>query len=514
LIEIDASKFRSKPFAHQLEGVRKLVKNPSFALFDEMGAGKSKQVVDAACVLSENMVINCVVVLAPASVRRVWLSEDDGEIKKHSWVPSIVYDNHAKIKLAWQDDDARLLWVVTNYELLRQKDHLNALADRLVHYKALLVLDESSYIKSRTASQTKAAKELRKMCDRAVLLNGTPITNNPLDLWAQFLVLDEEILKKRYHSFMYFRSEYAEMGGWHGKKVIKWRRLDKLQKILAPHILRRLKEDCLDLPPKLYTQREVPLSVDTWRRYKDMREDCIMNLSPEEKVIEPNAAVRIMRLCQLTSGHASTLGIITAANEQTVLPMDHIGDNNIFEVATPENRALSSEKIDWCVDYLTSSLCDAKYVIVWTRFRYERERLIKALLGSHTIFYRRICQIYGGQKAADREDALKIFAGSEPRLPSVLVAQQQAGGLGLTLTAATAVVYLSNDWNLGVRLQSEDRCHRPGQTRPVTYIDVLATGPKGQKTIDHTIVKALRSKQSLAEMTTAAWRSALKAEEE
>jgi SNF2 family DNA or RNA helicase len=128
-----------------------------------------------------------------------------------------------------------------------------------------------------------------------------------------------------------------------------------------------------------------------------------------------------------------------------------------------------------------------------------------------------ISQLYGGQPKSERDKAVNRFSNLHPqadeliagRLRCVLLAQQHAGGHGLNLIAATEVIYLSNDWSLGIRLQSEDRCHRPGQRNVVNYIDVLATGPDGQHTIDRTIYAALAKKQDLSKMTTDAWRREL-----
>ena len=231
-----------------------------------------------------------------------------------------------------------------------------------------------------------------------------------------------------------------------------------------------------------------------------------MALPTGDQLLEPNAAVRVVRLCQITSGHIGH-GPIARNNE----------DYLAVEVAEMMNQTedLSSEKLDWCVKYLTEE-CQARYVIVWCRWRRERERLVKLLnnLGGTMMFGAEgrinVLEIYGGQKQSERDFAIRYFsASSDDKAKFVLVAQPHAGGHGLNLIAATEVIYLSNDWSLGIRLQSEDRCHRPGQKHPVTYIDVLATGPKGQQSIDHIVYKALIRKQELAHLTASAWRQKL-----
>lgn len=497
---------KTKSFTHQIEGTKALVKNKCFALFDEMGAGKSKQVIDAACILAEAGEIDTVVIVAPASVRGVWLHPEIGEIKKHSWVCNHVFEYHSKSEIVWEDlitpDSIELMWCVTNYEFLRREERLTSLIKMLQERKVMLVLDESSYIKSRTAKQTKAVYKIRQLCLRCVLLNGTPVVNNPLDLWSQFQIMDKRVLGTYHKNYWAFRAHYAVMGGFKMKQVVQWVNLDYLSKLVAPWVLRRLKKDCLDLPPKLFTQREVPLTAESWKRYCELRKEAVLALPTGDQLLEPNAAVRVMRLCQLTSGHIGLFNIIpprgsdgTYLKEGGEPPLESVGITD-----------LSSEKIDFCIQYLTEE-CQARYVIVWCRWRRERERLVHALRESKGEFT--VQELYGGQGIKARELAVSTFTRNDLSGRHFLIAQPHAGGHGLNLVAATEVIYLSNDWSLGIRLQSEDRCHRPGQNHPVTYIDVIATGPNGQRTVDSIIQSALAKKQELSQMTTGAWRKAL-----
>lgn len=503
---------KTPQFEHQKIGTEALIKNKAFALFDEMGAGKSKQVIDAACTLAQQGKIDTVIVVAPASVRCVWLDKEIGEIKKHSWASNHVIEFHKKMRGVWHDvtigktePHARILtWVITNYEFLRSKEHLEELSEQLGGCAILLVLDESSYIKNRSAAQTKAILKLRQHCARCVILNGTPITDSPLDLWSQMQVLDEKILGRTFTNFYHFRANYCEMaprkfGMRVFQEVVRYKNLEDLAKRVAPYVLRRLKKDCLDLPSKLYTEREVALTPESWKRYSELKRDAVISLQGNDtKRLEPNAAVRIMRLAQLTSGILGLRDQNFCCDEKTFKEIDH------------PTQDLSDEKLKWCVQYLTEE-CTAKAVIVWTRWRRERERLFEELKLKDQLH---VNQLYGGQPLLGRSWAVGLFSepihDTEKRL--VLIAQPHAGGHGLNLVAASEAIYLSNDFSLGIRLQSEDRCHRPGQVNPVTYIDVLATGPKGQKTIDHVIFKALRDKKNIADLTTAEWRKELEDE--
>lgn len=474
--------FATKPFAHQLVGAARLVAHQTFALFDEMGVAKSKQVIDAACILLSDNVVDAVVVAAPAKVRRlVWADPENGELAKHGWgldmIRTLNYDGTVGRQIE-QDDRAN--WLTVSYELLRNEQHLAHVGRWMQRRKRVwLVLDESHSLKNRTALQSRAVAKLRALCERCTLLTGTPVANNPLDLWAPMRILDQASLP--FKNFYAFRARYAVMGGFMNKQPIKWINQDELQGLLAPYVLRREKRDCLDLPPKLYEAREVPLSAESWRIYRELREEAIAALNAGgDQVITLNAGVKLMRLAQITNGF---IGGLTAEDGQPVA-----------------SRELGTEKLTELNELLEA--WNDRRVVVWCRFRYQIAQAASALRLKRPTF-----KLWGGLTDNQLNEQLTGFQKAED---AVLLAQPQAGGQGINnLAISSSVIYLSNDYNLLTRQQSEDRCHRPGQFNPVTYVDVLAAGPRGQKTIDHVIVRALRKKENLAAMTTNCWRMEL-----
>lgn len=491
-VKMHEQAFKTKPFQHQLEDVARLLDHPNFGLFSEMGTGKTKTVIDAACILSEYKVINLVLVISPAAVRSVWVNKEFGEVKRHSWVANRVLEYHKPMKLVWQDENPSLDWLVTNYEFIRREEHREDLIRLLQGRQVLMVLDESSFVKSRTAEQTKACIKVGRHAVRKIILNGTPISNSPLDLWSQMYFLDPTILP--YRNFQHFRSEFAIMGGWQNKQVVKFKNLDKLQDLVAPHVVRRLKDDCLDLPEKIYLPPiEVPLSESTWKIYKEMRDDAVVWLD-ENPSMAAQAGVRIMRLCQLTSGFLGGF-LPPDATNLTIEQLD--------ELHKP--KEISREKLDAFREWVQLRLSElpAAKIICWCRFRPELERVsddLKDILPTYRLY---------GQSKAERVESVSKFSIVGEDKPALLAGQVQAGGLGLNLVAAHLVAYLSNDFNLAARLQSEDRIHRPGQTRNCLYQDFIATGPRGQKTIDHHVVIRLRNKLDLATWTCSAWRQLL-----
>jgi len=344
----------------------------------------------------------------------------------------------------------------------------------------MLVCEESSFIKNHTAVQTKACLELAAGAKRRVILNGTPITKNPLDMWPQLRFLSPKILP--YANYYAFRATFAQIDTRFGfPRIVRWQNLDELQRLAAPYVIRREKKDCLDLPEKTYTTLEVKLDHETWKVYQKMKKEAVVWLE-QNPSLAGQAGVKLVRLAQITSGF---LGGFTDDE-----PVKGIGNEKANALAERVREFLAER-------------ADAK-IIVWCRFRRDIEELaykLEMFVPSY--------KLYGAQKRADRERAIKMFSAGGELGPAVLFAQPQAGGYGLNLVGSSTVVYFSHDYNLAARLQSEDRVHRPGQTRNVLYTDVVATGPDGQRTIDHIVVAALRAKQELAAWTAGAWKRAL-----
>ena len=487
-------------YKHQRESIDFLVKRNGALLTLEMGLGKTRCALAAALKLYREKKIDRVLVLAPAAVKISWLEEvtklsQDGQ---HILIWCRYYSNDQKIVGEKFAEHINCLPIcVVSYALLPQKRHVEALAKWCLTGKTLLVCDESSFLKSRTARQTKGAATIAKCCGYCWLLTGTPIANSPLDLYGQALVMSNGSGPlKSFKSFYHFRARYAvlkmmNIGALRFQQVVGYQNLDELTKRFAPYVLRRTKQECLDLPPKTYVTREVQLTDATWRIYQELRKDALLALPDEDVRPEPNAAVRILRLCQLTSGH---VGNPSAFNDE----------ENITHAMRSQD--VSSEKLSWLVEQLLDGeLSSQQAVIVWCRWRRERERLQQMLATKIEVY-----GVFGGQQTKNRSESVQSFQTSQKR--RVLVAQQHAGGFGLNLTAASTAVYLSNSFSHTDRIQSEDRCHRIGQTNAVCYVDVVAVGPRCQRTVDAHVLECLRSKRDLAESTCRAWRRVLESE--
>lgn len=522
---------------HAKIGVRALLANTFFGLYDEMGAMKTAQVIITAQFLYLAGVINRVIVIAPASVRDVWFDQDLGELTLHLFegLPARVSEFHARIRHwntgDWKSRPDQLRWIITNYEFIaRSQVRLQYLSRRqFCGPNTLLVLDESSAVRNKTTKQSRACLTIRRRCGRVIEMNGTPVADTPMDLMNQANILSPMILDCPYITI--FRERYCVMKpNVDFPQILDWRNLDDLVGRMAPYVLRRLKEDCLDLPPKLPPVIiPVPLQPKTWTHYKAMRDNMVAWVSENEASIAGQAITKAMRLAQITSGFLGGIEEVFEVPDEAEVPLfmqeedwfiKHQNRLTGFDTSLPDPppgplpgpmREFSSEKIDATLKFFQEHLEQdpAFKLVIWCRFRLEMKRLTEALTARHRDV--RIANIVGGQNRIDRTLALRLL---HPRTaimdePAVLIGTCGTGAMGHNFTASHVVLNMSYDYSLFKYLQSSDRNHRPGQTEAVSYFDLMATGPKGQQTIDHTILKARQKKQDVALWTAAAWRDEL-----
>jgi SNF2 family DNA or RNA helicase len=517
-----------------------------FLLADQVGCGKTKQLIDAAQVVYEAGEIDTVVVVCPAFARGVWADPNPklGEVAKHSW-PSVPY---ALREYSVLDDDAKqpkvihsnvprerlmsgkfLRWVVTNYEFMRRKERLGPLLQYLAGRRYWLVADEGWALSSHSTAQFKAVEKLirplvnaprKHQCKRVTILNGSP-ADNPLDLFAQFRLLDRSILETKvrdkkgrmvWSGFVDFRARYAQLRPNSDiPQVVGYQNLEELREKTRPYILRRTTRECWDLPPVLDPVLvEAPLSTTNWKIYKQMRDEMVAWLDTEGGMmasVTGQAIVRGLRLMQITSGF---LGGVMPMDMHDVGELDFGDDIEAALDAPPVEKVvkeLGREKLDAAIKWIQRLDPQPDRLIIWCHFRPEIERTGRAIAEE---LDRDSFLLYGQQKKDERARAVAALNPDiEPDGPLAVAAQPQAGGAALNLAGASIAICLSQSSSLRVRNQRNGRIDRPGQKNPIRYVDVVATGPKGQRTIDHHILAALRADQDVADWTAATWRSKL-----
>lgn len=465
--------FKTKPFQHQADVLKQSWSALYWAYFMEMGTGKSKVCIDNAGILYERGLIDTFIVVAPKGVYRNWATIEipthmPDRIEQDICMWTSTPTKEQKINLALllepkETDHLRVL--VMNIEALSTPKGTRFLDKVLDQGTCLLAIDESTAIKSPKARRTKAVIKIGKKAKYKRILTGFPVTQSPMDLWAQCNFLHPTLLGEDVgDNYFQFQYRYAilkkrSVGSHSFNMLVGYRNLDALSDIIKKFSSRVMKADCLDLPDKIYTQRQVQLTPDQARIYNEIKEYALAHLGDDDFLTAPNVMTQLIRLQQVLSGHTKT-------DEGKVVD---IKDNRLKELME-------------CLEDISGK------VIIWSRFRYDIERikneLIKVYGPLSAVSY------YGDTTDEERSGAIEQFQNGEAQF---FIGNPQTGGYGITLTAAETVVYFANSFDLAVRMQSEDRCHRIGQTKHVTYIDLIA-----EKTIDDKIVKSLRSKMDIA----------------
>lgn len=462
-------KFKHRPYAHQLTALEKSWNKEEYALFCEMGTGKSKILIDNFSMLYDQGKIDAVLVVAPKGVYKNWQKKEIPEhLPEHIVADIIVWSpNHTKkqlehLDLAFKDDD-NLKILVMNVEAFSTDKGLQFAMKFLSRKKCFMAIDESTTIKNRGAKRTKNIVKAGELAKFRRIATGSPITKTPMDLYSQCDFLDPHLLG--FGSFFTFQSRYCKIwrrsvGSHSFNQVVGYQNLDELTDKLDRFSYRILKKDCLDLPEKIYIKRTVELTAEQRRVYEQLKAIALAVLQ-EGVVTAANALTQILRLQQVCSGFVKT-------------------DDGKIQI-------LPSEKLTELMEVLEE--VDGK-VIIWANYTHDIEAITKELAkkyGPETVR-----SYYGDTKADDRQQIVTDFQDPDNPL-RFFVGQPRTGGYGLTLTEAKTVIYYSNSYDLEVRLQSEDRAHRIGQKNNVTYIDIVTEG-----TVDEKILHALRGKIDVA----------------
>tara|TARA_R100001369_G_scaffold1065_1_gene3644 strand:+ start:8793 stop:10238 length:1446 start_codon:yes stop_codon:yes gene_type:complete len=463
--------FKTKPYEHQLEALNKSYDEEKYALFMEMGCGKSKVIIDNFVYLYKTGKINGVLIIATKGVYDTWYSkeipthtpENEVDYVKVKWSNSNSQKNKKLLESLYEDPN-KLSILIMNTEALSTKKGTQFATNFLFKRKTMFVVDESTTIKNHQAKRTVNAVRIGKYAHYKRILTGSPVTKSPLDLFSQCNFLDPSLLG--FSSYYAFRVRYADLversaGGRTFKLVTGYKNLTELNELLGKFSYRVLKKDCLDLPDKVYLKRVISMTDEQKRVYKDLQKKA-QSLLGGDKVTITHLITQIIRLHQISCGFIKL-------------------DNGVIS-------ELPSQRMDELLTVLEET--DGK-VIIWANYRHDIQKIEQTL--SKLYGPESVGTYYGDVDQERREEVINNFQNLDNPL-RFFVGNTQTGGYGITLTAASTVVYYSNNYDLEKRLQSEDRAHRIGQTNKVTYIDIVC-----ERTVDEKIVKALRHKQSIAQ---------------
>jgi SNF2 family DNA or RNA helicase len=462
-------KFKTKPFAHQLKALEMSWDKKVFAYFMEMGTGKSKVLIDNMSMLYDKGLINGALIIAPKGVYKNWF---DSEIPTHMathiekkmvlWESTAGKSKEKELNILFESShDFHIL--IMNVEALSTKKG-KQFAERFLNcHKTLMAIDESTTIKNPGAIRTKTIIGLGKNVLYKRILTGSPVTKSPLDLYTQCWFLDPWLLDQQ--SYYSFRTRYAltrkiNVSGRQVEIVVGYRNLGELSEKLKPFSHRVLKDDCLDLPPKTYMKRTIQLSEEQSKVYKQMKEIALATLNGKLTTTH-NVITQLMRLHQITCGH--------------------------FKSDDGTTQTLKSNRLDELMDVLSEMEGKA---VIWAHYRYDIEVIVEAIKKEYGD--KSVVTYYGDTSTEDRQKAIKLIQDPNSSV-RFIVGTPQTGGYGITLTGASTMIYYSNGYDLEKRQQSEARIDRIGQTKNMTYIDIIAEG-----TVDEKIVKALRTKVNIA----------------
>lgn len=465
-------RYKTKPYAHQEEALQRSHDKKNFAYFMEMGCGKSKVLIDNIYWLCQNRLIDTAIIVAPKGVYMNWVNNEipihmpeDMDPEIYLWKANPTRNEKKRLTEGVSNRN-KFRILVMNIESFVTKKAPMFLESFTHRSEFMLAIDESTTIKNIKAKRTKAIVKFGETAKYKRILTGSPITQSPLDLYSQCAFLNKRLLG--YDSYWSFQGRFAvvrqqRMGNHSFNQVVGYKNLDELTQKLKIFAHRTTKKEALDLPEKIYTTRQVELTSTQQEHYHSMKKTSVIFLEEGEMVTAPEVMTRLLRLQQLLCGYLVS------------------DDGETVELANNRIKVMME-----VIEEMTGK------VIIWSRFRHDikkiKSELIKAYGSGSVVTY------YGDTTQEDRDSAIHNFqTNPETRF---FVSNAQTGGRGITLTAASNVIYYSNDFNLESRKQSEDRCHRIGQHKPVLYVDLVCPN-----TVDVHIVKSLVEKDKIATKT-------------
>lgn len=430
-------------FDHQKEGIAFLTGKQHGLLAFEQGLGKTLVAIRAFTELLHRNECDRMLVICPNSLKRNWVAEIE---KFADGVTCVIAEGTpAGRKAVFAESKARVL--ITSYETARTEHR--AITAFLQRQRTALTLDESHATKNWHSLTSTAARFFAPFARFRWLLSGTPVTNKAADLYTQFEIMAPG--KNVLGSLEAFvaQAEKDPTAGFARDEIDRF-------------VLRRTKEECLDLPAKSFA--DIRVDLPPWQRklYDEMRDAMVCRIEAmsgdEYRAFAATALVRLTRLSQI------------ASNPALILP----------EV---EGEPAKFDMIDSLLSDVLS--VPSRKVIIWSNYVKSIESLMDRLAAYSPV------AIYGGTPGHERQGIAERFQ-TDPAT-RVLIANPAAAGTGFTLTAANFTIYESLSWRYDHYAQSQDRNHRIGQDAPVTYMRLIATD-----TIDEAIITALERKSGLA----------------
>lgn len=467
--------FTTKPYKHQMEGVIYGLEHESFLLGDDQGLGKTKEIIDIAmCRKQTDGIKHCLIICGINGNKYNWADEVKIHSKEDSWILGTRFTKRPPIKMIegstkdkmedLNNIPCQFFWI-TNIETLRGgsfkekqgkrtvirfpiAEKIQELCDRGII--GMIAFDEAHKAKNPDSQQGKALLSIDCKGPK-IPMSGTFVLNNPLDLylplrWAGFET----------HSFYAYKQHYCTMGGFGGKEIVGYKNLDELRSMVSKVMLRRVKGDVLDLPPKVHTIEWVDAYPEQKALYKDVRDQVRDNI--DKVKVHPDPLSEMLRLRQVT-GYP---GIISST-------------------------VTKSAKMDRMEELVEEEVSVGGKAIIFSNWS-EMTNVIRHKLKKYNPAY--ITGEVGSVQRMEEKDRFQ----NDPNC-KVMIGTIGALGTGFTLTAAQLVIFVDEPWNRGIKDQAEDRAHRIGTRGTVRIVTILT-----RDTVDEGVYNLVQKKGKMADL--------------
>lgn len=451
--------FKTKPFQHQIEGFNYGLNNDRWLLGDEQGLGKTKQVIDIAVAKKQlKGYKHCLIICGVNGLKWNWVNEVHTHSNEDAWILGQRTRNHKTIigstadKLADLNalNDISSYFLITNVESMRNEQIVAKIAKYAKNGTiGIVAIDEIHKCKNPSSQQGKGILKIQPEC--RIAMTGTPLMNNPFDLYIILKWLGYEK-----HAFYAFKQHYGVFGGYGGYECTGYRYLDELQAQLNEIMLRRLKNDVLDLPEKTHITEYVEMTPKQEQIYKEVTNAIKMNIDQIKMANNPLA--ELIRMRQAT-GYT---GILSSTIKE-------------------------SAKLDRMEELVEEAVQNGKKVVIFSNWTQMTDIIFNRVEKFGAVF------ITGQLEDRHRQGAVNRFQ-NDPSC-NVIVGTIGAMGTGLTLTAGTVEIFMDEPWNRANKEQAEDRLHRIGQATNITIYTLIC-----KDTIDERVHELVENKGKMADM--------------
>ena len=459
----DTFEYKTQPYEYQKVGIDYGLNSDKWLLGDEQGLGKTKQVIDIAIARKQLYGYkHCLIVCGVNSLKWNWVNEIHTHSNEKAYILGqrikknriVVDGNKAKLEDADRlyANDLDSYFIITNIETMRDDKIVESLVKSCTSKTiSMIAVDEIHKNKNPQSQQSKGLIKLQSECE--IAMTGTPLMNTPLDLYFIFKWLGYEK-----HSFYAFKNHHCVMGGFGGYEIIGYKNLEELQGKLNSIMLRRRKEDVLDLPEKTYVDEYVDMTPKQKLVYDEVTAEIKMSI--DQIAIAPNPLAELIRMRQAT-GYT---GILSSEIQE-------------------------SAKLDRMEEIIEDARDNDRKVVIYSNWTQMTDAIFNRLYDKY-----KVMRITGQTPDSLRQQIVEEFQKTENSVCDILIGTIGAMGTGLTLTAGTVEIFLDEPWNRANKEQAEDRCHRIGQNSNITIHTILC-----RNTIDERIHNLVYEKGAISD---------------